>query len=696
VANPTAPSTDDPETRRQAAVALRDLDPEQAAPGLIQALGDEDWRVRKEAVLAAAALAPSPSVLKALVAALGPSENVGLRNAVVEALAAFGPDAVDALAASLSSLDADGRKLAAEALSRTAQSTAVPVLRSLLRDPDGNVAVAAVEALSVLGAGRAEEVEIILRSCLDAQNGFVRLAALDGLGRLGVALPWERLDRLRADELVAPAMLSSMGRSGDERAAPFLVATLPRARGGTLLEALRAVVALARTGSGQVRALQRAGAALDPDVEARLVELVTAPSEGDARLVGLLALGALGARSAPARAVEALDEEELEGAAEEALDWLGSTAVVPLLKHSAGSEPQQRAAALEIAVRLSDESNGDLVRAEALAALSHPAPEMVRAALGALAVVGEGDTLPEVAATLARVSSPSLRRAAESALAVLAARFAEPARLLAQAVTPGSAETEVAAVVIRVLGPPVRGSLAADVEFLAAALTSSTPDVRRASLEALGAVGGILALEPLSLATYDEERSVRLTAVRALGRLRSAEGEVLGLSQLIALAEGSADEEVALAALLALGETADNRALPILRPLVRAGDPKAAVTAIEALGAFPESRRFDALIDGLSHSAMEVVKAALRALGECSDARVLLHFGVALDHDAWDVRRLAADLLGRCGGAAIAPLRARLGVEEDPLVREAIGRALERMAGVRRSLSPTRGSYFPK
>jgi HEAT repeat protein len=93
---------------------------------------------------------------------------------------------------------------------------------------------------------------------------------------------------------------------------------------------------------------------------------------------------------------------------------------------------------------------------------------------------------------------------------------------------------------------------------------------------------------------------------------------------------------------------------------------------------------------------MEVVKAALRALGECSDARVLLHFGVALDHEAWDVRRLAADLLGRCGGAAVAPLRARLAVEEDPLVREAIGRALERMAGVRRSLSPTRGSYFPR
>jgi HEAT repeat protein len=596
VSLPPTPPQDDPETRRQAAAALRDLDPEHAAPSLLQALGDEDWRVRKEAVLAAAALSPAPAVLKALVTALGPSDNVGLRNAVVEALSAFGPDAVDALAAALASLDADGRKLAAEALARTTQSTAVPVLRGLLRDPDANVAVAAVEALTALGAARAEEVEVILRSCLDAQNGFVRLAALDGLGRLGVALPWDRLERLRTDELVAPAMLSSMGRSGDERAAPFIVDALSRARGGTMLEALRAVVELARSGNNQVLALQRAASSLGPEIEAQLVSLVTGESDGDARVTAILALGALGVRSAPVRCAEALDEEELEGAAEEALDWLGAAAVRPLLEHGAHSEPHQRAAALELAARLSDASNSELVRAEALAALSHPAPEMVRAALGALAVVGDGTTLPAVAATLARVTMPSLRRAAESALAVLAARFAvlaarfaEPARVLAQSAEPGSAETAVAAVVIRVLGPPVRGNLAADVEFLAAALTSPTPDVRRAALEALGAVGGALALEPLSLAIYDEERSVRLSAVRALGRLRSAEGEVLGLPQLIALAEGSANEEVALAALLALGETADNRALPILRPLVRGGDPKAAVAAIEALGAFPES-----------------------------------------------------------------------------------------------------------
>jgi hypothetical protein len=336
------------------------------------------------------------------------------------------------------------------------------------------------------------------------------------------------------------------------------------------------------------------------------------------------------------------------------------------------------------------------VRAEALSALGDPTAEVVRAALGALTVVGDASCLEPVARLLAGEVTPAVRRAAETSLAMLGARFSDAARELARRAAPDSREAHAASVLIRVVGPPVRGSFDADVEFLAAAMSSAAPAVRRAALSALGAVGGTLAVEPIALALTDEEPEVRLAAVRALGRLRSAEGEALGVSQLVALAERANDDDLRSFALLALGETGDARALPILRPFVRSGDPKAAVAAIEALGAFPEARRIEALIDGLSHPASEVVKAAVRALGESSDGRVLSHLAVSLDHDAWDVRRLAADMLARHGDPAAGPLRARLAVEEDPLVREAIGRALESMVGVHRSPVPTRGSYLPR
>ena len=85
---------------------------------------------------------------------------------------------------------------------------------------------------------------------------------------------------------------------------------------------------------------------------------------------------------------------------------------------------------------------------------------------------------------------------------------------------------------------------------------------------------------------------------------------------------------------------------------------------------------------------VEVVKAVLLALEGVKDPRALTQLGTALSHEAWDVRRLAADCLGRFGGEeAVRLLRDKLPGEPEPLVREAISRALgsiEAPATVRR------------
>ncbi len=71
------------------------------------------------------------------------------------------------------------------------------------------------------------------------------------------------------------------------------------------------------------------------------------------------------------------------------------------------------------------------------------------------------------------------------------------------------------------------------------------------------------------------------------------------------------------------------------------------------------------------------MKAAMRArLLEASDARVLVHLGACLDHEGWDVRRLAADLLSNAGDPAIGPSALRLRIEDNPLVKDAIGALL--------------------
>ncbi|MEI7892760.1 MAG: HEAT repeat domain-containing protein, partial [Myxococcales bacterium] len=105
-----------PEVRRLAVEQLSRLRGPDAARLLLLALGDDDWRVRKEAALVAPSCEPRQLVLHALAGALTERENIGLRNAVVEALIAIGTDSISLAIDAVEHLDADGRKLAVEVL----------------------------------------------------------------------------------------------------------------------------------------------------------------------------------------------------------------------------------------------------------------------------------------------------------------------------------------------------------------------------------------------------------------------------------------------------------------------------------------------------------------------------------------------------------------------------------------------------
>ena len=126
----------DVEDRRQASVELlAHLEATAALPLLLRALGDDDWRVRKEATQAARAFGGDRALVQALVKVIGRDDdardqldNVGLRNAAVDVLAAAGPAATPVLAVALGGLDADGRKLAIEALGRSRDPAAVDPL----------------------------------------------------------------------------------------------------------------------------------------------------------------------------------------------------------------------------------------------------------------------------------------------------------------------------------------------------------------------------------------------------------------------------------------------------------------------------------------------------------------------------------------------------------------------------------------
>ena len=99
----------DPEVRRRATAVIPELPSADATVFVIRALGDPDWRVRKEAGQIALLIGPSRHLVDQLVALLFPGDNVGLRNAAVETLAFFGRNGVPAVVRALPSSTPTGR-----------------------------------------------------------------------------------------------------------------------------------------------------------------------------------------------------------------------------------------------------------------------------------------------------------------------------------------------------------------------------------------------------------------------------------------------------------------------------------------------------------------------------------------------------------------------------------------------------------
>jgi HEAT repeat protein len=687
-------ASEDPEVRRRAVLDLTSVPDVEQPRLLLAALGDADWRVRKEAVGIAAGLAASRAVLEALVKVLEPGDNVGLRNAAVEALGGFGSRTVEALRSALPTLDADGRKLASEALSRSGDAAAIGVLETLLTDADSNVRAAAIESIAAIGTADIARAALLLERCLVADDTLLVLAAIEGLNRLGARVAWPLLRRHLGNPTLRDAVLTAAGTSGNPDAASYLARALATSEGRAFHVVLRALASLVVSDPACQRAASAALRVLEETPRRHLLEQARASTDdAELRRRALLIVGALGSADAADAVIEALSDDRVAAEAEQALEMLGPAATLALARHARSGPPHERAACVEQLGRLADDASRSIASQAILDATHDGAPEVVRAALGALSHIGDERTIGLAARWLVADSSPAIRQAAVAALAACSTRHAEEAVSFARSANADTADAAVASVIIGALPGPVFATTADDVAFLADAASNQSPVARRAALDALSRFSTPAALEAVSFAIADETPEVQLAAIRTLGRMKDEQGRAIGVTRLLDVVRTFADDAASVAAIDALGDTTDASALEVLRSVVREGTPVRAVAAVHALGRIDAPGRVDALINALSHAEPEVVKAALRALAnEERDARTVAHVATCLDHDAWDVRRLAAELLGRRSDAKEL-LRQRLIHEKEALVREEIQRSLADTEGAaaRRTMPPLGG-----
>ncbi len=662
----------DEEVRRQTVESLAEHATEDSLRLLIEALGDESWRVRKTAVDAILVYPDPPRAIDALITALHAEENVGLRNSAVEALIRMGDRVVPALLKHTHDPSHDARKFVIDVLGGIGDPRAVPALVEALEDPDDNVRSDAAEMLGAVGG---EESVASLLANLRRDDLLLQFSSLQAIANIGKAVPLEEIAPLLEKPLLRKVAYECLGNVLDLRAVDLLIEGVCDRSHLNHEAASAALVGLFRQApSAQFREAveARVRGRIGPAQVARLVEdLEDAPLGRRIRVVELLGLAA--DPSATLAILDAAVSEDLQNDALAALLCIGAPAAEVLIREFPRLEGERRAIACT--------ALGDIGR-----------PDAQRVLLAAL-----GD-------------EPAVRAAAATALGKIeAVRAVEPLiGLLEDRVE----EVQAAAVGALVrIGRTHRAEVLRRIKPCAGDGTA----VRRANaVRILGETGGEQGIETIQMAVKDESPLVRRTALDALGRIdfarfeeifalaltdessevRQLTAELWGAShhprviEKLAPMLGDEDLWVRCAAIRGLGESGDASAIALLRSRLGGDGGMEVIAAIESLVRVGGEAAREDLCNALYHRDAEVARTAVELLermeGTASGAVTEQVAGLLWHEDA-ELRLTAARFLGnRRVRGALPSLMARWEEENDQAVRETIHDAIQRLGGPQR------------
>lgn len=620
---------------------------------LLRALGDESWRVRKEAVENFLSRPGAASLAGEIVELLHSEDNAGLRNAAVEILIGLGSAALPFLLDELHCNDHDVRKFVVDILGEIGDDSCVTALIARLNDGDENVRAAAAENLGKLRSRAA------IPFLLDALNGsdlLLRFTVLEALAQIGRTVELQRLLPLWDEKLLRKGLCDCLGKVGDAAAADLLLTGLTDPM-RNVREA--SALALERLCSRFEEELAERMRGLRGSEDVTILAGMLDSGNETLRQTAVRLLGRIGDPRYARRLLELFDEEDLRQDAAAALIASGRAAACSLLDFWGDAEPRTRT---YLAYVFAEAGCDDAVPT-LNAALSSRDTELRIVALKALGKLGRESEIETVAAALD--DEEDVRLAATQALIALGQRFPRVTTYLLRAQT-GSASPQVRSAAVDVIGHIGDESAA---PILSLAIRDESPQVRRAAFRALERIGGENRRQIMTIALTDEDVEVRRTAAEALGG-DCDEDAVNPLS----LALQDDDIWVRAAAVRSLGRIGSERALNCVRHALV--DPVGLVTiaALETLGSAGDASCIDDVRTALSHADEEVVVTALRVLATYADDRWLSEEGGRLlTHRHWEVRFIAARLLAeRRGTACRTMLEQALLVEGEVAVREQI------------------------
>ena len=220
------------------------------------------------------------------------------------------------------------------------------------------------------------------------------------------------------------------------------------------------------------------------------------------------------------------------------------------------------------------------------------------------------------------------------------------------------------------------------VSHLIVLLQDPSPDIRRTSALSLGKIATPHAADSLVEHVHDADALVRQYCAWALGNL-GEEMPVAAIPHLIKLLSDP-DPEVARTAGQAIGKSGAAVAVPPLLNLLSTDNPVARLAAVEALAWLEAPGTYSGLVATLQDSHASIRQAALAALGELGDQRAvpLLEARLRADADV-GVRSEAAYRLGKLGNErSLGPLRSAIEEQnEDQRVKRWAKWAIAQLSG---------------
>ncbi len=619
---------------------------------LYQALGDESWRIRKEATEVFLSLPGVANLAGEVIELLHAEDNAGLRNAAVEILVSMGCQAVPALLDEISCSDHDVRKFILDILGEICDPSSVPAMIGALGDADENVRAAAAENL---GKARALEAVPALLDALRNADLLFRFTILQALGQIGAKIPAERLLEFKDEPLLRKALFDCLGRVGGDDAVAVLVdGLMDRMR--NVREA--AVIALAHLGQTYPHETECAMASLLGGAAATNIAEFLRSTRADLRSSAVKLLGWLGDGRFAHQLLDSLDQEEFREETVAALVSIGRKdpdALIGIWPNTAGRTRAYLAYLLGAAecpggVRLLHEG------------LTADDSELRLLSARGLAAIGDADSLPILVARLKDPES-EVREEILAALERLGSRYqVQILEHLHPLLSEDDPEQRMHAVLIL-------GSINVDLvqKSLLMALKDESSHVRQAALRALAIRPGVAQTSALVLALTDEDREVRRLAAELLGR--TGDNNFL---QPLALALQDEDPWVRATVVRSLAQLSGVECLESLLSALRDPVGLVVIAALETLAGIDGHRFLPQLLGALDHPDEEVVSASLQLLTEAGRLDWMASFRERLlNHRHWEVRsRFARILAAYARDHCRVHLEERLLLEGEDFVRQ--------------------------